>query len=311
MGRRKERAKQKKELVKAKKPEKVNCSEEKVGMRADGDGRRRRRRKVRRRVRSEHGSDVSRRRGHSGIRSADRRGRKRKRRRASRSRSRGRDSVAADWGRGSTGQESRSRSRRRSPSLRGRSSERHRGFTPELRVFRERYPCDDRAFNILASAPSETKRTVLQQFKPRREGDSDYSALVASFTRKIALRREQDGRGQGRDRARQRKSPARLPSLEDDGRDCSRGDGSRTGSRVASRGGSRDRRREDSAISTFRARYPMDERAFAALERAPSGVRDVVLSDFRPRREGDDDYSALVMTFVRAVQQRVGDTSRR
>ncbi|CAK9012925.1 unnamed protein product [Durusdinium trenchii] len=59
-------------------------------------------------------------------------------------------------------------------------------------------------------------------------------------------------------------------------------------------------------LSEFRARYPMDDRAFGVLERTSSGVQSTVLADFRPRREGEDDYSALVMGFIRSIEARTG-----
>jgi len=48
----------------------------------------------------------------------------------------------------------------------------------------------------------------------------------------------------------------------------------------------------------------MDDRAYAALEEAPANIRDVVIADFKPRSEGDSDYSALVHAFIRAVTSR-------
>ena len=49
----------------------------------------------------------------------------------------------------------------------------------------------------------------------------------------------------------------------------------------------------------------MDDRAYSTLERALPGVRATCISDFKPKREGEDDYSALVMAFLRAIQARV------
>lgn len=145
---------------------------------------------------------------------------------------------------------------------------------------------DARAWSNLSSAPPEVKNLVMGQFKPRREGEDDYSALISSFVRSIIIKREQRGLPGGRDvRGR---SPGR------DGRDG----GARREDHVPSR--------EQSPASAFRARYPMDERAFGVLQNASPSVQQTVMADFRPRREGDDDYSALVMAFVRAVQGRVG-----
>lgn len=145
---------------------------------------------------------------------------------------------------------------------------------------------DDRAFGDLSVAPGEVRQRVLAQFKPRREGEDDYSALVASFTRAI-IARQTVGKGGGK----QRPPPRRD------------GDGEAMRATRETKGD-----RASSPLANFRMRYPMDERAFSAMERAPPGVQATVISDFKPRREGEDDYSALVMTFVRAVQSRVGET---
>lgn len=150
----------------------------------------------------------------------------------------------------------------------------------ELDDFRERYPMDSRAFGCLSGASAEVQRTVLTRFKPRSEGDDDYSALVMTFVRAIQTRLENGTSGRAPPPREIRRQEDRSP---------------------ASRGG----QRSDSPLSTFRERYPMDERAFSALEQSAPAVRDVVIVDFKPRREGEDDYSALVMAFVRAVQSRV------
>uniref|UniRef100_A0A7S2BY87 Uncharacterized protein n=1 Tax=Alexandrium andersonii TaxID=327968 RepID=A0A7S2BY87_9DINO len=161
-----------------------------------------------------------------------------------------------------------------------------------MEAFRDRYPMDSRAYSALAGAPAEVQNVVLNRFKPRREGDDDYSALVMTFVRAIMNRRENGPRRpQNRDRdedcderASTRRDRARDGDPEDDG----------------------DERGDSTSLTSFRSRYPMDERAYQALQQAPSAVQDVVIGDFKPRREGEDDYSALVMSFVRAVQTRVG-----
>jgi len=111
-------------------------------------------------------------------------------------------------------------------------------------------------------------KTFLQSFKPKREGEDDYSALVATFLRSV-MSRKSKGEGKGK----------------------------------ASRGDDRD---DGDPLNSFRRRYPMDDRAYKLMEEADPKVRTTVINDFRPRREGEADYSALVMAFVRAVQQRNG-----
>lgn len=181
----------------------------------------------------------------------------------------------------------------------------------EFEAFKERYPMDARAFATLTSAPPEVQNVVLSRFKPRSEGDDDYSALVMTFVRAIINRRDTGGTGgvrrvyrdarHGREhqeeQPQERVPPRRgrggsdahdMDGGDNDGEDCCSED------------------RDASPVTNFRLRYPMDDRAFASLQQAHPQVQDVVLSDFKPRREGDDDYSALVMSFVRAVQTRVG-----
>jgi len=200
--------------------------------------------------------------------------------------SRSKDSSRSD-SRSSRSSRREKRNKRERSSSRGRrrdrgGSSRAGAKDSELEAFRDKYPMDDRAFDLLSNGVSgEVQKTVLGRFKPRSEGDDDYSALVQTFVRAIQGRLDN-----GRD-IRDRPPPRELR---------------RARSRSKSKGGPRS----DSPLSVFRDRYPMDERAFAALEQSQPSVRDVVIADFKPRREGESDYSALVMAFVRAVQSRVG-----
>merc|ERR1712232_1060652 len=103
-----------------------------------------------------------------------------------------------------------------------------------------------------------------------------YSALVSTFLRSIIAK----GGGKG-------------------GRASSRGRGH------APRGDRGGGGTGNSSLDAFRDRYPMDDRAFAQLERSSPHIQNLVMQDFRVKREGEADYSALVMAFVRAVQARV------
>ena len=49
----------------------------------------------------------------------------------------------------------------------------------------------------------------------------------------------------------------------------------------------------------------MDDRAHKALLRSSPQVLSKVIQEFKPAREGDDDYSALVNCVVNKVQQQV------
>lgn len=146
-----------------------------------------------------------------------------------------------------------------------------------LADFRQRYPMDDRAFMILERSTPEVQDTVLDGFKPRREGDDDYSALVVTFTRNCQARGERQIGEQEDGRADRRHTRETRPRRET---------------------------RDASPLSAFRERFPMDERAWTLLTRAPLSVQNAVVSDFKPKREGESDYSALVTAFVRSVQTR-------
>lgn len=58
-------------------------------------------------------------------------------------------------------------------------------------------------------------------------------------------------------------------------------------------------------MKDFRERYPMDERAWSILLSAREPVQDLLVQDFKPRREGEGDYSALVISFMRSIELRV------
>lgn len=176
----------------------------------------------------------------------------------------------------------RKRHRSRSPYMlaneahtRGQSSHAESARGPEvskMKAFRERYPMDDSAFDTLSEAPPDVQWAVVAQFKPRREGEDDYSALIASFVRSVLVRRAAQTGGRA-DEERVHRAPDR---------------------------------KHTSMLAAFRKRYPMDERAYATLERSPLAIQTTVMNCFQPRREGEDDYSALVMSFVRSVLARQG-----
>jgi len=198
---------------------------------------------------------------------------------------------------------SRSRDGAGSPSgSRGRSLA-HRE-SAELLAFRERYPMDERAWGALCVSGEDLQRQLMSQFKPRSEGDSDYSALISTFLRSLLLRKQQS-RPAAHERPRgyggEFSGRVARAAIEDAGR------GRRDDSRSRSRSGSRDRgsRRTNSGLAAFRDRYPMDDRAFDNLKACTTDIQAVVISDFKPKREGESDYSALVMSFLRSVQMRV------
>lgn len=201
--------------------------------------------------------------------------------------------------------ESRPRSRggRRDDSREGRDSRRRRpnanGDQAALKNLRHKYPMDDRAFENLGKVHPEVRREFLRTFKPKREGEDDYSALVATYMRCIIKRREVS-------RGAPQRGGISLRDRDDRNRGCGR-DGKRD---------SRDEHSSANFLNDFRSHYPMDEKAFSILGRAALSIQKKVTSEFKPKREGEDDYSALVMAFVRSVQGRMGgeneqDKSRR
>mmetsp|Transcript_42540 Transcript_42540/g.96067 ORF Transcript_42540/g.96067 Transcript_42540/m.96067 type:complete len:157 (+) Transcript_42540:1-471(+) len=59
------------------------------------------------------------------------------------------------------------------------------GVTDEsVQRFFERYPCDARATDYFQSCPADVQAAVLRDFRPRSEGDADYSAAVTAFVKR-------------------------------------------------------------------------------------------------------------------------------
>ena len=59
-------------------------------------------------------------------------------------------------------------------------------------------------------------------------------------------------------------------------------------------------------LQDFRLRYPHDDRANERLVKSEESVQRAVLVEFRSRSEGEGDYSALLMTAVLRIQDRLG-----
>jgi len=160
---------------------------------------------------------------------------------------------------------------------------RRAGGGQELERFRRRYPMDDRAFDQLLDAPPDAQAAFLKGFKARREDEDDYSGLIVSFLRSIVRGREEKGRkGRGRERSRER---SRSPRMQ-------------------------HRKRDLSPLSAFRDRYPMEPKAFQDLKSAPEEVQKRVMADFKPKREGEKDYTGLVFAFMQSVTRRLSDKER-
>lgn len=134
------------------------------------------------------------------------------------------------------------------------------GQSRELQQFLQRYPCDERATDYLTTQSPEIIDRVVREFRAKREGDSDYSAIVMSFTKRC--------RDQG---------PA---------------SGGQSGLGAGGAG-------SDAELRRFLDRYPCDERAIDFLCTQTPDVIHRVVNEFAAKREGDSDYSAIVMSFTK------------
>lgn len=138
-----------------------------------------------------------------------------------------------------------------------------------LRAFRAQYPMDDRAFDYLIQAEPRVQEVFLEEFQPKHHADGDYSASVTSYLKVVRAKVESNG------------SPGAAPVK---GKGRSKGD--------------------EALLENFRRRYPMDDRAFEYLCSADDSVRQKVLESFRPKHEGEADYSGLITSFIRSFRQR-------
>jgi len=68
------------------------------------------------------------------------------------------------------------------------------GVTDEaVARFFERYPCDARATDYFQSCPADVQAAVLRDFRPRSEGDADYSAAVTAFVKRCKSHSREGG----------------------------------------------------------------------------------------------------------------------
>eukprot|EP00930_Biecheleria_cincta_P038710 TRINITY_DN26593_c0_g1_i1.p1 TRINITY_DN26593_c0_g1~~TRINITY_DN26593_c0_g1_i1.p1 ORF type:complete len:505 (-),score=78.57 TRINITY_DN26593_c0_g1_i1:240-1754(-) len=150
----------------------------------------------------------------------------------------------------------------------------------DLMAFRLRYPMDERAYVYLSTAPAAAQQKVLSEFKPRVEGEADYSSLITTLVKRARLA---VGNAPGLANSWVASSPSATANFD-------RGDEPPT---------------EDELIN-FRLRYPMDDRAFDYLQSAPVSAQIRVLSDFKPKTEGEEDYSSLVTAFTKRFRLAAG-----
>eukprot|EP00933_Yihiella_yeosuensis_P022425 TRINITY_DN17661_c0_g1_i1.p1 TRINITY_DN17661_c0_g1~~TRINITY_DN17661_c0_g1_i1.p1 ORF type:complete len:386 (+),score=67.95 TRINITY_DN17661_c0_g1_i1:151-1308(+) len=142
---------------------------------------------------------------------------------------------------------------------------------PEIEAFRARFPFDEAAYLYIKDSPADVQREILTTFRPKQDGESDYSALVISFSK----------------RCRNNAEHAAMPSR---GYDQSSFD--------------------DREYQEFRRRYPFDEDTHNYLQTSGSEVRRYVLQNFRPPREGEPDYSALLITYTKRSRETARHAAR-
>jgi len=140
----------------------------------------------------------------------------------------------------------------------------------EVREFCARYPIDEEALSYLMNCPPEVHLTVARDFRPKTDGEADYSALVISFSKRC-----------------------RLLAAQKPGHSLADGLGG-----------------DDSAdLEAFRNRFPMDDRAFSSLQDLQPHARRQVLDTFVPKRMDDTDYSAPVMAYVKVCRARAAESA--
>jgi len=161
-------------------------------------------------------------------------------------------------------------------------------LTEGVKMFTERYPIDQRAYEYLTTAPATVLLHVLRDFRPPREGDPDYSGLLTTYVKKT---RQLYGPGPpalSPQAAPAAPGTATAPAQSDEFIDLMENGAPRP-----------------SAWLAFVKKYPVDDRAFNFLTTAPPAVQLRVLKEFRPQRSGEADYSALLTTFTKKCMDQM------
>eukprot|EP00929_Paragymnodinium_shiwhaense_P011589 TRINITY_DN11752_c0_g1_i1.p1 TRINITY_DN11752_c0_g1~~TRINITY_DN11752_c0_g1_i1.p1 ORF type:complete len:509 (+),score=97.47 TRINITY_DN11752_c0_g1_i1:107-1633(+) len=173
----------------------------------------------------------------------------------------------------------------------------YRNMQAELEAFRQRYPLDEDSTNYLYRSGEEVQWAVINEFRPTREGQSDYSALVIAFTKRMKSKLYGDFAGGGPGffapaaHAGYGGPPARGGYMPPPA--------PRQTYQPPGRGGYHGGYGAVPGYADFCRRYPMDERARSMLESQPSDVISRVVREFRPKREGDADYSAVIVAYTK------------
>lgn len=146
----------------------------------------------------------------------------------------------------------------------------------ELDDFLSRYPCDEDAQNYILNSEPDVQMAVLQGFKPKQEGEADYSALVISFTKKQRQNRPS--------------APPMRPTFQ----------GAGPIRRTAAIPPPQERRSSAGIdLEAFFDRYPCDEDARNYVVSSAPHVQQEIVRSFRPQREGESDYSAILITYAK------------
>jgi len=214
--------------------------------------------------------------------------------------------------------------RRASGSQHGTESEMET-LAEGMRLFVQRYPVDARAYEYLVTSTPMVVAHVLRDFRPPREGDSDYSGILTAFVKRIrgqysAGQSAQGGKGVG---GASSAPPLRNPSAASAGglapapvlalssASCpsalAGAHGTTLLDRLAARGGAAQPAAADAAagidlleaVQIFTQKYPVDDRAYNLLANAQPQVQMKVMREFKPRSSGETNYSALLTTFTK------------
>ncbi|OLQ02832.1 hypothetical protein AK812_SmicGene14280 [Symbiodinium microadriaticum] len=151
-------------------------------------------------------------------------------------------------------------------------------LAPELEAFRLRYPSDEAAWAYLLKSPIEVQKEVLRDFKPKMEGQDDYSALVISFCKR---------------RRQVATQPSHYPQQV------------HTSPEIIE-----ERRSMEGMVQELRTRYPFDDAAYNYIMASLPVVIREVLNSFKPPKEGEADYSALVISFAKKCRQSAFSDAR-
>eukprot|EP00929_Paragymnodinium_shiwhaense_P108260 TRINITY_DN7458_c0_g2_i2.p1 TRINITY_DN7458_c0_g2~~TRINITY_DN7458_c0_g2_i2.p1 ORF type:complete len:829 (-),score=129.94 TRINITY_DN7458_c0_g2_i2:32-2518(-) len=177
---------------------------------------------------------------------------------------------------------SRSRGRGLSPAQEGGNVEGDEAAVLDLEAFLRQYPIDERARNVLEVSDPEVIDRVIVDFKPKQEGEADYSALVMSFLKRVRLQVASSAGGA----ASSRPAPPWRTGAPPTG---------------PGQGGMTPRELEEAFLELMR-KYPVDEICEECFFQASPEVQERFLRQFQPPREGEENYSALFLSFLKKIR---------